>query len=782
MKRAEKEESISIEDAVISCKDFKITRYLYFKRLNYEGVPRFNQYSAKNCSKFVCMNREDFVLKMFHILRKENNIFYKFNSLVKYVRFLDQHGRHIEFTDENIKDYFDHFVGQLSNQTLMLDKSFFIFIATKLNKHHLIKTITTIAQDNEINLRKDRTKEAENSEPLHIQSVDLNNNQGSSDFQQNKKRKQSETKKAKGKIVPLKLEDAVLRLGNTTNGSNYTLYFYRLNFKHCPSLTGKNNKYKHLEENEKNMHRTAFVYNMFDLFQDMTGAPDTIYKLFLELTDYVRYLDKENIVIEFNKDNIQKYLTHLEERQQRGEILKSTKVVTIRKLKTLFKKLDRYDLAREIPKQKKQSPATHNALDNDDLAKIIARLHYAYKNYIPFLLQKKVPDRKYTYMLEELKELSPDRVDSILKADAGFRGSTSAYINEITSIAYMLTSLWTGANTSVLSNLRRNEISFISKGTGHYEFDTKKMRAKYQKQLISIGFNNATKNFIENWLYVSQKITEEPEEPFFPFLNRNGEISTTSYLYDQPQAPVNKIFKLIGFPVITTSIFRQTRSDKNMVATKDYTHAAAANNNKVETTMNHYIGGIPEENEMQLAGTFEAQKLIQEGVSKAESINRVMYKFENPLTKFEAETKDITSKTTTGLRCKEPLGEKSKKLINYLKDYDRSDDATACTDFMHCFSCEYHAVVAEKDDIWLMLSFRDSLIDLLDRTFFKGNTSKEEYEKVFNTVEAILLKLKEVAPGEYGAAEILNDEKPHPLYADDDSINILQEMYQRERS
>lgn len=100
-----------------------------------------------------------------------------------------------------------------------------------------------------------------------------------------------------------------------------------------------------------------------------------------------------------------------------------------------------------------------------------------------------------------------------------------------------------------------------------------------------------------------------------------------------------------------------------------------------------------------------------------------------------------------------------------------------CVDFLSCFSCEYHALIAEVDDIWLILSFKDTVIESLDRPSF-NSAPTEKFNNVLTAVNYALSRLEEKAPDNFKLAVLKNNNSPHPLYNEDSSIDDLIEVYQ----
>ena len=99
-----------------------------------------------------------------------------------------------------------------------------------------------------------------------------------------------------------------------------------------------------------------------------------------------------------------------------------------------------------------------------------------------------------------------------------------------------------------------------------------------------------------------------------------------------------------------------------------------------------------------------------------------------------------------------------------------------CTDFLGCFECSYHRLVSEVEDIWLMLSFNDTLQEMKAYPAI-NSLPTDKFYKLFNTIESILKDFKEVAPDNYTQALEVHSNGPHPLYSDGYSLMDLLETF-----
>ena len=93
-----------------------------------------------------------------------------------------------------------------------------------------------------------------------------------------------------------------------------------------------------------------------------------------------------------------------------------------------------------------------------------------------------------------------------------------------------------------------------------------------------------------------------------------------------------------------------------------------------------------------------------------------------------------------------PKGAKAEVIINQLKKsgVEVDDNIKNCFDFLECFECPDHALIAEHDDIWMMLTFQDVVLQSLARPAINSYPSKK-FTKIRNTVHAILKRYREVS-------------------------------------
>lgn len=575
--------------------------------------------------------------------------------------------------------------------------------------------------------------------------------------------------------TPLSLEDAVL----TFDG--HKTYFKRLRYKGCPKLNHAGKAIGEFPEatSLEFMHRDAFVREMHNTLSKCSDKSRTGHGHFNRLTSYVAALDQDGRNADFSEENILWYMNLLQEKMLKNEIKVSSYSVIKGTMSYFLSQFNYHSLIRKMPPAKgvAESITPHPTLSDDNLIKTAKKLMHGYKLFAGHVISGIEPSICPLFDEEELKNHGlPEKQIERLRFNAKRRITHANWQNQLSRLALMIVAMWTGANLGPLCQLKRNDAVFMKDDGDNYRFNSVKARALYAEQELGFGFVKRTKQFIENWLLVSEKFSVDENSPLFPIYERGGaKISNKGYL--RPQSNINDALKYHGYPNITTSIFRKTRSNIMMRAYNDVFKVAEANNSSVETVAKDYLHGVPEQHQMRLAGAFSAQQKISSGVEKSTAVEESILTFKDPFTKDEWTEKNNRSanKTPTGFRCTDPFG---KKAASSLKAYDGFSGAShgACVDFLGCFECSNHALVAETDDIWLMLSFKDSTLESMSRPSFNSNPG-ERFEKILRTVESILEKYRKTDQEAFGEAVRLNNAKSHPLYDSESSIDDLLELY-----
>lgn len=583
---------------------------------------------------------------------------------------------------------------------------------------------------------------------------------------------------ASNQPTPISIDSMII---STPTG---TCYFKRLKYKGCPNTITIGNNYisrefKFLDE-LIDMQRDDEIRKLYSIFSDWPANASTR-NYFYYLCEYIRALDAADRTLNFLEDNVLWYSKELErlmklEKKQGGissGSAKNKKSILIKILRSQGK----HSLARQLPSTPTRDRSPHPTLDDSNFTAIGKFLHKGYRGYMT-VLQTGIPlpicplfDQNHLVKLNISKDrLTSEKISATLRANP----PKGDWRNLLVRIAILLTFMFTGVNAKPLFLLRRCDVKFKKGAGNHYELESVKHRSGEQRQTNELGFTRYSKDFFESWLLATEHWSNDKNALVFPRFRENGEV--TSWGNVSPQAPINKVLVIYGLPKVTSSIFRKTRAQMLMRVLNDVHAVADANNNSIETTSKDYLHGTQAQHDLSNAGASDALFKLTQGMDKSQVIADFKEHCKDPLTELEflKVKQGHPNITRTGLCCWKPSAEKvAKEKIKYR---NVNPTLSTCIDFLDCFDCPSHALVAEADNIWMMLSFYDSLRQVMTRPAYNCTPSdKLNYIEIKTLF--ILSKLKEKAPKAYHDAEELNKSTPHPLYDDDNSIDDLLRIY-----
>lgn len=324
---------------------------------------------------------------------------------------------------------------------------------------------------------------------------------------------------------------------------------------------------------------------------------------------------------------------------------------------------------------------------------------------------------------------------------------------------------------------------FDNKGIGdNHTFDAQviKGRDDYNPQLLKMGFTANARRTIESWIDVTKILKLTGDDYLFPRIDKDG---TATILQVNFQAAINKALSPYKLTTrVNNQNLRGTRSTLNIRATGDIKAAAEANGNAVSTTLRSYLDSDANTSNLELAGAFEAQyKISHSGIDNKENIiNEIRAEFKDPMSDFEyrMETGKIANLTTTGPRCSKVDSDKANKSIRKYRDIDQFGDTTPCIEFLECFTCPYHVLISEVEDIWVMMSFKEVILDCLNRPSYgdKLIATNEKLLDIAHLVKRALSKLFAHNSVNYKEAEDkINRGELHPLYDSEYAIDDIKE-------
>jgi len=217
-----------------------------------------------------------------------------------------------------------------------------------------------------------------------------------------------------------------------------------------------------------------------------------------------------------------------------------------------------------------------------------------------------------------------------------------------------------------------------------------------------------------------------------------------------------------------------------MRATESIFAVSEALNNSPETVSKYYANGVPDMMEFSLAGALDIRQRTVQGESLNTAAVESEYYFSDPVREqfYKVKQLDIPNPLSNGLRCNDSFGDKAKQLKSTLvkAGLAKQKNTVACHKFLECFSCPHHAVIAEVDDIWLMLSFRDVILEASCQPSI-NTIPTNVLTKILFSIESILEKIKKEFIIQYQYAEAKYLTSPHPLWSDKADLDTIFELY-----
>jgi len=578
---------------------------------------------------------------------------------------------------------------------------------------------------------------------------------------------------------PMPISIEMMVIGTTKGNCN----FIRLKYKGCPNTHSYGPKRIRMFKPSQlliDMQRDEEIRKVYLIFSEWPKN-STLYSNFNYLTYYVRILDAAGINFNFSEETILWFAKELNRLMKLDKSQGGLSTTTAERIKSsisnILKSSGKSYLARLLPTISKNNSSPETSLDDDSFTAVGKFLHRGYCGYMATIMEGVPPVICPLFDKQRLIELnlSSKEIEHESKlAKRRVKLSNGDWRNSLVRIAILLTYMFTGINPTPLFLLKRRDVTFKKSAGDHYTLNTIKNRAAGQKQTNELGFTNYSKSFFESWLLSTEHWSDDPDRPVFPYFTSRGDV-TTWYKALAPQQSINKILVAHGLPRVHSRIFRQTRSQMLMRTLNDIYEVADANNNSIATTIKHYINGVQAHHELANASASIALFRLSKGEDKSVIIADFEANGKDPLTHLEhLKYKQQPVVTQTGLCCLQPLEDKiSKERVKYR---NINPDLDICIDFLECFNCPSHAVVAEVENIWMMLSFYDSLRQAMSRPAYNSLPS-EKFHRIEHKTKIILDKLRDAAPDYYHQAIDLNRSMPHPLYDDSDSIDDILRFY-----
>tara|TARA_R110002012_G_scaffold320218_2_gene542796 strand:- start:663 stop:2531 length:1869 start_codon:yes stop_codon:yes gene_type:complete len=588
-------------------------------------------------------------------------------------------------------------------------------------------------------------------------------------------------------VEPLAIEDAVLKAEGASK-----CYFKRLKYKGCPKLTTKGE----LREFTLyiDMKRDTFVREMYLLFKPTFNV--TLASYFCMLTLYIRWVDSNDntITVEendyFNNDLIKAYMHNFAVRVKTNKVAKGSWANAKKVISFILKRLGRAGDANKLPIIKGLKSETKGAVAlhvKSELKPTIQALMRGFKGLSSHLECGSRPQINPLFdqvLFDKQSESLPLNGASKRARRSAFRHCLSGiWQNQLSSQASLICFSFTGMNLKPMLSLERQDVKFKAVQGNCYVLDSVKGRAGYKEIDNAIGFSKHAKEFIVRWLDLSAKITgDTPDAPLFPYIKKDGEITTFVAMAYSPQAKVNKLLGYLGLAKLTSTIARKTKLASLMQVTEDIYLVSISGNNSINTIKRTYSSGSEKDHQNNLAASMDAQFDIVKGKKVAQSVIDAKARYVDVLSEYdykkvrEKEGLIDEAQTLVGGRCQNPTKETRDYKILKEKGIEMLAEEKRCTSFLVCFECEFHKLVASVNDIWLMLSFKETLDEMLQIPAV-NSMPKTDYDRICVSVGTALVRFKEKSKKNYEEAQEKMMSGSHPLYSTAYSLTDLLEIF-----
>ena len=591
-------------------------------------------------------------------------------------------------------------------------------------------------------------------------------------------------------VEPLHLDELKLKYGGVT------AHFIQLLYQGAPNFSKRGKKIEGVDYIPV-AGREAFVRDAYRLLK--TGFNRTKRGYFEQLKLYLRWMDRNHLEPingdYFAPELYNACMDYHQDKCNRGEQSLSTWNSAKRMLSFFLKAYNRPIEAKQLKSIKgaEKQAVSHKGIDLvGEFKPLVRRFIAAFGGFRQYFIKGTKPSlhplwSEELFNQEAEKNRWSDKQKNIEKG-VFMRAvnSENSARNHFSRLAAMLAFCFTGQNTTPLLNLRFSDIRFTAKSNGKVYFDMTKARANYLGFDTSLGFHKKTQEFFHQWLDISMALQKNSgTEWVFPYFKESGEVQ--GYVdvgQTTPQKSINKYTKRLGLAHVTPSKLRQTKIDTLMKVTEDIWLVSMSANNSIEVLGVNYSDGNESDHRTSLAANNEAlYDFSKNGTEPHEAANKSKFNHVNVLSdyKYKRLRKEETAndtQTPLGVRCKDSSQGVAARIKKNLENMGvkQPEKEQRCTDFLGCFECPYHRLVSEVEDIWLMLSFYDTLQEMKAYPAI-NSLPTDKFYKLCNTIESILKDFKKVAPDNYTQALERHGEAPHPLYSNGYSLMDLLETF-----
>lgn len=586
-------------------------------------------------------------------------------------------------------------------------------------------------------------------------------------------------------VEPLHLSQLKLKCNGITS------HFEQLVYKGAPNYSRKGKNIKGVDYIPV-VGRESFVRDVYRILK--TDFKRTERDYFRQLKLYVRWMDDKQLEPVdgdyFHPDLCNAYMDYHQEKCNRNE----QKVGTWRKAKGMLsfflREYNRKNEAKQLRSVtgEREDAEPYKGIDvKGEFKPLVRRFISAFGQFRKHFLEGSKPEI-HPLWHEDMFNQTAEQNGWNGRKKRGFYDAVrteNAAHNAFSALSAMLAFCFTGQNTNPILNLRFSDVRFTAESGGKVYFDMTKARANYLKFDTSLGFHKKAQEFLHQWLDISRELQKDSGTDWvFPYFMQSGEIKgRVDAGQTAPQEQINKLTERLGLVKVNPSVLRQTKIDVLMKVTQDIWLVSMSANNSVEVIGANYSDGNEIDHKNSLAATGDAlYDFAKNGTDANEAANKAKFNHADVLSDYDykrlrKEEKERDTQTPLGVRCKDATKGAANTIKKNLEKMGiKQPEEKRCTDFLGCFECEYHRLVSEVEDIWLMLSFNDTLQEMKDYPAI-NSLPTDKFHKLCNTIESILTEFKAISPDNYAKAQEKHREAPHPLYSDGYSLMDLLEAF-----
>lgn len=554
--------------------------------------------------------------------------------------------------------------------------------------------------------------------------------------------------------------------------------FERLLYENCPaiSITDNNINITIDKSNFVYANRQSLVVRICNAIHSLDATNRTKVNVFNETVRFLKMADEQKIKNAFCIDTISMYIKNLVSSHNQGS---KGKTLSGRQnsIKALLKAMD-YELYKKCESMFISFPADTQSVSpytDDEVKELFSALQTIYICYAAHLENGTKPKAFPLYELKDLTGNHKYKNKTSTERTVSYKNSDTVWLSDLVRVAYFMTCFYTGANASSLLKLRVSDFSEgLFKGLNRktYKLKTKKGRQSGRTNEIDVGLTKDARSFFESWISVSKKINKDENSFLFP----NPSINNKSYMTDSNMSVLNKTIVDLGLPALSSQRFRKTKASLIMRATESVFFVSQGLNNSVETVAKHYADGNRVTTEFSLASALYIREQTALGKPLDKAITESAFLYHDPLKESEASKK--FKKLTNGLRCGGAFKDKAIKVKEVMvkNGLAENHDVVACHKFLECFGCRHHAIIAEVDDIWLLLSFNDVILETVTRPTINSRPSNL-LNKVNNTIQVIIERMKKEHAAVYKEAYDKYLDGVHPLWLDTNDLELMLGIY-----